>query len=828
VKSLEESPTTLHSTPSKGGMGEFTRDLRYAVRAVFREPGFALLAVLALALGIGATTAMFTVVDSVLLRPLAFEDPERLVVALHGSNANGPVSPADYLDYRRSARSFERLSAAQAWGGTLGGGERPERINGLQVSTDLFDLLGVAPLAGRTFLQGEDEPGRDRALVLTHALWQRRFGADPSIIGRPISLDSQPYVVVGVMPPGFRFAPFWQTRAEMFVPLSLARRANDRGGRSLRLFGRLRDGVTYAEAQAEMSAIAASLERQYPKTNAKLGITVRPLLEKVVSGIRATLLALMAMVTFILLIACANVANALLARTSGRQREVAIRMAIGAGRAHVARQLLTESVLLAIFGAAVGLLFATWGIQWLLALLPPGSLPRQQEVSLDLRVFSIAVLAALSAGVATGLVPALQLARTSLNAAFQSDSKGATESRGRQDLRSLLVACEVTLSLVLLVGAGLMGRTMLNLSALDTGFRVDRVAVATVSLAGTSYAAPEARHPMFLRVRERLSGLPGVTAVSAINHLPLAGDIWFLGYTVDGQPVPTAGDDWAAAYRIVQPGYFETMGLPLLEGRDFTSADGATSPHVAIVNKAMADRRWPGESPVGRRIRLPGPSNVQEPITVIGVAANAAQAQWPPTADDEVYLAFPQRAGEFGLTSMTFVVRTSVDPAGVAAAMPRELALLDRSVPVGETTTMSDVVASELWRERLTARLTGIFAAVALSLAAIGVYAVVAYSVARRTREFGVRVALGATRASVIRLALIEALRPVLAGAVIGLGLSVAASKMIETLLYEVSALDPLALGGALIALVVSAVCAAWLPARRASRLDPVAALRRE
>jgi predicted permease len=809
-------------------MGDFTRNLRYAVRTLFREPGFAFLAVLALALGIGATTAIFTVVDSVLLRPLAFKDPERLVVALHGSNANGPVSPADYFDYRRSARSFERLSAAQAWGGTLGGGERPERINGLQVSTDLFDLLGIAPIAGRTFVLGEDEPGRDRVVVLTHALWQRRFGADPSIIGRPVSLDSQPYVVVGVMPPGFRFAPFWQTRAEMFAPLSLARRANDRGGRSLRLFARLKDGVAYGEAQAEMSAIAASLERAYPKTNAKLGITIRPLLEKVVSGIRATLLALMAMVTFVLLIACANVANTLLARASGRQREVAIRMAIGAGRANVIKQLLTESVLLAIVGAVVGLLVATWGIQWLLAMLPPGSLPRQQEVGLDFRVFGVAVLATLSAGVATGLVPALQLARTSLSAALQSDSKGATESAGRKGLRNLLVACEVTLALVLLVGAGLMGRTMLNLSALETGFRVDRVAVATVSLAGTSYAAPEARHPMFLRVRDRLSGLPGVNAVSAINHLPLAGDIWFLGYTVEGRPVPAPGDDWSAAYRIVQPGYFETMALPLLEGRDFTSADSADSPHVAIVNKAMADRRWPGESPVGRRIRLAGPSNVQEPITIIGVAANAAQAQWPDAPDDEVYLAFPQRASEFGLTSMTFVVRTSVDPAGVAAAIPRELALLDRSVPVGETTTMSEVVASELWRERLTARLTGIFAAVALGLAAIGVYAVVAYSVARRTREFGVRVALGATRASVIRLALIEALRPVLAGAVIGLGLAVAASKLIETLLFEVSAVDPLALGCALVALVVSAVCAAWLPARRASRLDPVAALRRD
>lgn len=781
---------------------------------------------LGLALGIGATTAIFTVVDSVLLRPLPYTDPERLVVALHGSAANGPVSPADYLDYRRSARSFERLSAAQAWGATLGGGERPERVNGLQVSADMFDLLGVPPLAGRTFVQGEDEPGRDRVVILTHGLWQRRFGADSSIVGGSISLDGQPFVVVGVMPAGFRFAPFWQTRAEMFVPLPLAHRVNSRDGRSLRVFGRLREAVTYGEAQAEMSALAAGLASAYPKTNARLGITVRPLLDKVVSGIRGTLLALMAMVTFVLLIACANVANALLARSSKRQREIAIRVAIGASRARVIRQLLTESLVLAAAGAIAGLVLATWGVQSLLAMLPPGSLPRQQEVGLDLRVFGVAVAAALGAGVATGLFPALQLARASLTATFQEDSRGATESAGKKRLRSLLVGSEVTLALVLLVGAGLMARTMLNLSALDPGFRFDRVAVAGVSLAGTSPAAPDAREPTFRRIRERLSGLPGVASVSAINHLPLAGDIWILGYTIDGRPIPAPGEDLSAAYRIVQTGYFETMGIPLLAGRDFASTDTASSAHVAIINKAMADRHWPGESPIGRHIRLPGPSNVREPITIVGIAANAAQAQWTDAPDDEVYLAFPQRALEFGLTSMTFVVRTHVDPESVAAAIPRDLALLDRSVAVMEPTTMREVVASELWRERLTSRLTGIFAAVALGLAAIGVYAVVAYSVARRTREFGVRLALGATPSSVVRLALGEALRPVIGGSIVGLALAVAASRLIATLLFDVSALDPLALGSAVIALTLAAVCAAWLPAHRASRLDPVVVLR--
>ena len=808
-------------------MAEFWREVRLTVRSLLREPGFTVLAVLALALGIGATTAIFTVVDSVLLRPLPYKDPDRLVVALHGSAASGPVSPADYFDYRRSVGSFERIGAAQAWGATLGGGALPERVNGLQVSTDMLDVLGVPPLAGRAFVPREDEPGRDRVVILTHGLWQRRFGGDPSLVGRPISLDGEPYIVAGVMPAGFRFAPFWQTRAELFVPLRLAHRMHDRDGRSLRLFARLKDGVTVAQAQAEMSAVAASLARAYPKSNTGLDITVRPLLDKVVSGVRGTLLALMAMVIFVLLIACANVANALLARSSARQREIAIRVAIGASRARVIRQLIAESLVLAVAGAGAGLLLATWGVQSLLAMLPPGSLPRQQEVGLDLRVFGVAALAALGAGLATGLAPALQLARTTLTAVFQEDSRGATESAAKKRLRGLLVACEVTLALVLLVGAGLMARTMVNLNALDPGFHVNRVAVATVSLAGTSHAAAAERAPTFQRIRERLAALPGVTSVSAINHLPLAGDVWTLGYSIDGRPLPAPGEGLSAVYRLVQPGYFDTMGLVLLEGRDFTSSDAAASPHVAIINKAMADRHWPGQSPIGQRIRLPGPSNVREPITIIGIAPNAAQAQWHDALDDEVYLAFAQRASEFGLSSMTFVLRTTIDPEGVAAAVPRDLAQFDRSIPVQEPTTMTAVVASELWRERLTARLTGIFAVVALGLAAIGVYAVVAYSVARRTREFGVRVALGATRGSVIRLALKEALRPVLVGSIVGLATAIASSRLVAALLFGVSTLDPLAFGGAAFALAIAALGAAWLPAYRASRLDPAEVLRR-
>jgi predicted permease len=809
-------------------METLVRDLRYAVRTLGREPGFALLAILTLGLGIGATTAMFTVVDSVLLRPLPYARPERLVVALHGPEATAPVSPADFFDYRASARSFEGLAAAQAWGATLGSGGRPERLAGLQVSADLFDVLGVRPLLGRTFVTGEDLDGRHRVVVLSHGLWQRRFGADPAIVGRTMLLDSAPYQIVGVMPERFRFAPFWQTRAEMWIPLVLTARQHDRGGRSLRLFGRLKDGVAVAQAQAELTTIAARLERDHPETNTNVTIAVRPLLDKVVAGIRGTLLALMAMVTFVLLIACANVANALLARASGRERETAVRVAIGASRARLVRQMLTETLLLAGCGAVVGLALAVAGIDWLLAMLPAGSLPRQGEVAMDLRVFAAGTAATFATGIVTGLLPATSFLRVSGAAAFQDGGRGATDAGRRKHVRRTLVASEAALALALLVCAALMGRTLHKLSAVDPGFDVDGVAVATVTLSGTPHAAPAARAPMFDQIARRLATMPGVSGASAINHLPLAGDCWRLGYSIDGRPSPGGGEGLSAVYRVVLPAYFEVMKIPLVEGRDFSAADTADSPHVAIVNRALAGRRWPGESPVGRRIHLPGPGGVAEPITVIGVVADARQSGWTEAPDDEIYVAYAQRSGEFGLSSMTFVLRTAAAPEAAAAAIPGEVALLDRTVPVSDATTMADVASAELWRERMTAQLTWIFAAVALGLAALGVHAVVAYSVARRTREFGVRLALGASRGTVVRLALQEALAPIVAGVAAGLLLSLAASRAIATLLFDVSPLDPIALSGAALVLVATAALAAWLPARRASALDPVAALRRE
>ena len=806
-------------------MDTLLRDLRYSLRGLLAEPSFTLLAIATLALGIGAATAIFTVVDSVLLRPLPYKDAGRLVVALHGPEATSPVSPADFADYRRQARAFESLAAAQAWGVTLGGGDRPERVAALQVSANMMDVLGVPAMIGRTFAPGEDEAGRQRVVLLGYGLWQRRFGANPAVVGSSILLDGQPYTVVGVMPATFRFAPFWQTRAELWAPLALTTRREDRDGRSLRVFGRLKDGVSVAAAQQEMTAIAAQLERAHPATNTGIGITVKPLLEKVVSGVRATLLALLAMVTCVLLIACANVASSMLARASGRQQEVAVRLALGASPWRVVRQLLTESLVLASAGSVLGIVAAAWGVAWLMSLLPPASLPRQQDVAFDVRIYLSATLATVIAGVATGLVPALQIARPQLSAVFQG-IRGATEGPARTRARKLLVAGEVALAFVLLVGAGLMGRTLIALSTVDPGFRTERLAVADVSLAGTPYAAPPAREAMFRRIRDRFAALPGVVSVSAVNHLPIAGDTWTLGYTVEGRPPLAPGERWSAIYRVVYPRYFAIMGVPLLEGRDFADTDREGTLPVAIVNKSMADRRWPGESPVGRRIRLPGPGEQQAPLTVVGVIGNARQRDWTSPPEDEVFVALAQRATEFGLSGVTFVLRTAGRPGVAAAAIPAAAADVDRTVPVSNATTMEEVVTEAIWRQRLTAQLTALFAAVALVLAAIGIYAAVAYAVTKRTREFGVRIALGGTPREVQRLAIVDGLRPILPGAAAGVIAALLASRAAERLLYGVPPLDLVSFAGSLAALLAVAIAAAWLPARRASRQDPMAALR--
>jgi predicted permease len=795
------------------------QDLRYSARTLLKNPGFTALAVLVLALGIGANTAIFSVVNSVVLKPLPYREPDRLVVALH--NGTFPVSPADYLDYKRQVPAFEQLAAAQAWGGALTGAERTEVISGLQVSPNLMPMLGVEPLLGRWFTPDEDQPGAHRVILLSHSLWQRRFGGHAEIVGRSVTLDGVAYTVVGVMPASFHFAPFWQTQAEIWTPLNLAARVNDRSGRSLRLFARLKPGISIRQAQAGMDTVASRLAETYPQTNARLGIQVLSLHEKVVGPILPMMWILLGTVAFVLLIACANVSNLTLTRALERRKEMALRLAVGASRFRLIRQLLTESVFLAGLGGAAGFLLARWGVSLLVAILPKASLPRQQEIAIDAAVFGFTLLLSLLTGIVFGLAPAMQISRSDLNENLKSGGRGATRSGGHRHTQSLLVMAEVSLALVLLVGAGLMIKTLQQLNAVDAGFNPRGLLTFDVSTAGTRHDGPT----LFQQVAEQVSAVPGVESVGAINHLPIGGDIWTYGYTIEGRPAPPPGQGFGAAYRVVRTGYFRTMQLPLVLGRDFTESDNLQSPAVVIINEAMARRQWPGLNPAGKRIVL---SDTSAALTVVGVVKNARQSDWTSEPGDEVYLPYLQRPNSFGLKQLTFVVRTRTSPEPLLRTVQTEVGKLDKSLPVSHFMTMEQVIADRLWRARLSTLLLGIFSGIALALAAVGIYAVISYSMRQRTQEIGVRMALGAARGDVLKLALTESMKPVCAGIVIGWAVAFAVSRLMTTLLYRVSAGDPYTFAAVTAVLTASAMLAAWVPARRATKVDPLIALRQE
>jgi predicted permease len=805
------------------------QDVRYGLRTLARTPAFTVAAVLALALGIGATTAIFSVVDAVLLRPLPYANPDRLAVVL--TRGTGPVAPGNFLDWRRDASSFERMGAAEAWGTNLGGDGRPEHVDGVRVTSDVFPLLGVRPQLGRTFTAEDDRPGQSQVVVLGHRLWQRRFGGDASVVGRSITLDGVPHVVVGVMPRGFEFPPFWATGAEMWAPLPLAERASNREGQSLRAFARLAPGASLDRARAEMATITGRLEKDHPGTNRN--VAVRTLDDIVVGDVRTALLILLGAVAFVLLIACANVAHMLLARASARHKEVALRAALGASRARVMRQLLTESVVLAGIGGAAGVALAAATLRALIAL-SPGNLPRLETAGLDARVLAVTVLVSLITGIAFGLVPALQASRTDLTHSLREGERGSTVGAGRQRLRRLLMASELALALVLLVGAGLMIRTFVALRRFDPGFEPRGVVSAVVSLTGSHAEDPARRLAFYDEALARVRALPGVASASAINHLPLAGDVWGFPFHVEGRPPDPPGESPSASFRVVLPGYFRTMGLPLARGRDFTDDDRLGAPGVIIVNEWMAERFWPGADPIGKRLTLDDASKDAEWLTVVGVARNAARGKWAAAPDEEMYLPLRQsrlylerKGGPFAY--LTLVVRaTTDDPAALAPSLRTAIWSVDGNVALSEVQTMTDVVARATASPRFYLLLLASFAAAALGLAAIGIYGVMSYSVARRTNEIGIRLALGAQRTDVIRLVMREALGVVAFGGGIGLVAALLVTRLMGTLLYGVGATDPVTFVGVGALLAAVSLLATYVPARRAVRVDPLLALRTE
>ncbi|MGI9072937.1 MAG: ABC transporter permease [Bryobacteraceae bacterium] len=802
-------------------------DLRYSLRTLRKDPTYAGITILLLALGIGANTAIFSVANSVLFRPLPYAHPERLVVTLH--QGEFPVSPADYLDYKKNVRAFDEMGAAQMWGGNLTGGDRPEPIAGIQVTANMMRLLGVAPMLGRSFRSEEEHPGGSKVLLLSYGLWKQRFGGDRSLVGRQVSLDRVPYTVIGVMPAGFRFAPFWATRAEMWSPLVLGERLNDRDGRSLRVFARLRSGVTVAQAQSEMDAVARHLAELYPQTNAKLGISVVPLHEKVVHPVRPTLLVLLGTVGFVLLIACATVGNLMLGRAVGRRKEMALRLAVGARRGDLIRMTLIEVLLLAVMGGLAGVVLGDWAVAVLNTTLPPGSIPRQAELSFDgialLFAGGVTVVSALLAG----LIPSMQAARADLNADLKQGNRGSSsQGTGGSRARPVLIAAEVALSLVLLAGAGLMMRTMLALQAVDAGFNPHNLLTMQIAVSGTDYDRDGHRANVFREVRNRLAVLPGVLSVSAINHLPIGGDIWSLDYTIEGRPKPAPGDEMSAVYRVIMPGYFRTMQIGLVQGRDFSGHDNEQAPAVAVINEAMAKRRWPGESALGKVIRYGITQDEgKQARTIVGVVRNARQNDWTSPPNDEIYLPYDQRPDSMGLSYLTFVLRTRNDPNHMAPTVLKGVSAFNKNLPLSEVASMERVISDELWRQRLAAILMEAFAGVAVLLAAVGIYGVISHSMRHRTHEIGIRMALGAQSSDLIGLTLREGMKPVLLGAVAGLMFALALTRFMQTLLYGVTA-DPLTFAGIIAVLMTVCIGANLIPALKVTRVDPVVALRQE
>ncbi len=799
---------------------QLAQDFKYGLRTMRRAPGFTAVAVLTLALGIGANTAIFSVVNAVLLRPLPYRDPARLVTVLH--DGWKPVAPANFLDWREQSRSFESIAAAQLWSLTMTGQDRPEQLSVLQTSAEIFQVLGVDAALGRTYAAGEDRSGHEHVVVLSHRLWQRRFGGAPDVVGREVTLDGEPYTVIGVMPPDFQFAPFWATHAEAWLPLNLGQRVTDRRGQSLRVFARLKDAVTREQAQAEMEAINGRLAEQHPRANEGLTVAVDPLHEKVVGNSRPALLVILGAVGFVLLIACANVANLMLAKAATRRKEIAVRIALGAGRLRVIRQLLTESLLLSLAGGGAGLLLAFWANN-ALASFGPDTLPRVQTVGLDSSVLAFTLGLSVVVGLLFGLAPALRATKTDLTDSLKDRARGSSADRRHERVRQILVVGEIALSLVLLVGGGLMMRSFLRLTSVDPGFDPSGVMVLTVPLAGARYATDEQRAAFFKQLTTQVSTLPGVKSASAINHLPLDGDVWTFNFTHAGRPEPPGGERPSAVYRVVRPDYFRTMGAALQKGRDFTERDGATSPGVVIVNEALARRHWPGEEPLGKWITVGGGGI--NPLEVVGVVGNVKQGEWSSEPKPEMYQPHAQAASP---RSMTLVIRASSGLTEMEPAVRREVWAIDKDLPVSQAASMDDVVADSVGPQRFNTLLIGVFAAAALILAAAGVYGVMSYAVAERTHEFGVRMALGARGRDVLGMVIRQGLVLTLFGLALGLAGALALARVLTGILYEVSPTDPLVYGGVALTLTLSALAACYVPARRATKVDPMLALRHE
>lgn len=809
--------------PSKGNMfKDIIQDVRYGARILFKNPSFTIIAVLALALGIGANTAIFTVVNAVLLRPLPYKNPERLMTVWEDASRIGfphnTPSPANFIDWRDQNQLFEAMAALHRQTFNLTGNGEPERIDGRRVSTNLFALLGIDPQLGRVFLPEEDQPGSNRVVMLSNRLWHRRFGADPSIVGKTLSLNGEAYTVVGVMPQRFEFP----TREdELWVPIAFdSVEAGRRGSHYLEVIGRTKPGVTLEQAQAEMNNIGARLEQQYPNTNSNIGVTVIPLHEDLVGDIKPALLMLLGAVGFVLLVACANVANLLLARAAVRQKEIAVRMALGASRWRLVRQFLTESVLLGALGGIFGLGLSFVALIVLKSFIPE-SISQASAIAIDGRVLGFTFLISILTGVIFGLAPAAQ--RSEFNDVLKDGGReGVAGSRGNR-MRGLLVIGEVAVSLLLLIGAGLLINSFMRLRNLDPGFQSDHVLTLGIVLPQSKYPDRSKRAAFYSEVLRRVESLPGVKSAGVVNWIPLVFQGDSIGISIEGQPDPNLSQRPNAATRVINPNYFASMGMRFLKGRNLDDRDKSTTVPVAVISESMAKRFWPNQDPIGKRFTPGDPTQPDQWIQVIGVVNDIRQFELTAEPKPQMYLTYEQ-VGFFAPRYL--VVKTDVEPSSLAGAVRNAVWEVDKDQPVSNIATMEEVLSDSIARQRFSMLLLAIFAGVALVLAAVGIYGVMSYSVAQRTHEIGIRMALGAQTSAVLKLAVGYGLKLVLVGVVVGLIAAFLLTRVMSTLLFGVTPTDPMTFAVISAILIFVALIASYIPARRATKVDPVIALR--
>jgi putative ABC transport system permease protein len=805
-------------------MDTLRQDLLYAFRRLRANPGFTAVAILTLALGIGANSAIFSVINAVLLRPLPYPESHRLVGVYHvWQGQRAVMSPANFLDLRAQSRTLEDAAAIDRTEVTITGAGEPIRIDASAVSASFFNVLRARPLLGRTFAPDENAPGKDRVVVLAYGLWQQRFGGRTDIVGSSISIDGTPRAVIGVMPRGFSYP----REQSLWIPLEYTDRTRSaRGAWYLRAIARLKPGVSAEQSAGEIAALGTALEKQYPRANTDVGFTTYPLHEALVGDVRPALLVLVGAVGFVLLIACANVANLLLARAMARETELAVRTAVGAGRGRLVRQLLTESLMLGLLGGLAGLLIAFWGADMLVALQPDG-IPRLNEVAIDRDVALFTLGVSLLAGLVFGAIPALQMTRGSLAGSLKYAGRANMAGRGNVRMRAMLVVAEMALAVMLLAGAGLLIKSFGRLQGVDPGFRPEETLSFELSLPPTKYSEQTQIVSFYDRLVERMRALPGVQAAGGVMGLPLSGLGFNFTFRVLGRPEYAPGQHQDIAVRVATPDYFRTLGIPLKRGRLFADTDTAQGPKVALLSETAARQHFPNEDPIGQRIELGwhgGPGATRAGGEVVGIVGDVREFGLDEEYAAEIYL--PMRQWPVG--SMTIVARSVVPPLSLVEDVKRAVGEIDPDLPVSNVRTVEELVADSVAQPRFYMLLLAAFAGVALILAAIGIFGVMSYTVSQRTREIGIRMALGAHSSSVVSMVVRQAMWLALLGLSLGVVGALALSQTITTLLFDLSPTDPFTFATVATLLALVAFLASWLPARRAASVDPMVALRAE